>query len=76
MKSTKSWTIGKFVVQVAWPELMYRSSAWGDDKAHDFFIGLQTALRVQWQKDYFQIGFCILGFGIGFDWWKNGDTAE
>jgi len=74
MKSLKSWPIGNFIVQVVWPDFVHRYSK-DERAAHYFFIGLQTAFRVQWQKDYFQIGFSILGFGIGFDWLKE-DTNE
>lgn len=74
MKSSKSWTIGKFVVQVVWPDYIHLKSEFVEGQpAHDFFIGFQTAFRLQWQKDYFQIGFSILGFGIGFDWLKEAE---
>jgi hypothetical protein len=47
-------------VQVYFPEVML----W----TRDFCIRLDNSLRIRWTRDYYCAGFCVLGFGLGFDY--------
>jgi hypothetical protein len=57
---TIKWNTSRF--QIYYPQIIFRKN--------EFYVGINSNIRIIITKDYWGIGFNVLGFGLGYDYAK------